>query len=382
MTRFQVPLTVRLRWPGRPPAIHRANGGGETGRSSDWLVEDLASQRRFATSDPAADVVARLMADSSGERDDLVALLRSRHGLSEPAAARTLDLLTSLGIVRPHRSAEADPADRDIRDLRHAWEARDWSSAAQFQIHTNDYPFIDYLRGGRETDLERMASYSADQADLERGKRYEDVAETVRLPHPRMLPELGQPLWDSEPVPRPRADVESLGPPLSLIFARTGQARLPWTNSAPAYLRTSPSGGSRHPVEAYLLNLSISGLAGGWWHIRWDEPALDRLTGEVSAVDAAAFLPGAVGRASFTPVAAIVFTLVFSRNMYRYREPRTFRAVHMDAGHLIGMAELTLGSHGYRTLAHHWVDVERCSQTLDLDPLTEGCVSGLAIGVA
>jgi SagB-type dehydrogenase family enzyme len=379
MTRFQVPLTVRLRWPGKPPARPTA---GEPAAGRDWVVEDLASQRRFATSDPVADVVARLMADRGAERDDLVALLRSRHGLPESAATRTLDLLTRLGIIRPDRTAEADPADRHIRDLRQAWEARDWSSAAQFQIHTNDYPFIDYLRGGRETDLERMAAYSADQADLERGKRYEDVPETVPLPPPRMLPELGQPLWDGDPLPCPRADLDSLSPSLSLIFAKTGQARLPWTNSAPAYLRTSPSGGSRHPVEAYLLNLSIAGLAGGWWHIRWDEPALDRLTGEVSAADAAGFLPGAVGRASFTPVAAIVFTLVFSRNMYRYREPRTFRAVHMDAGHLIGMAELTLGSHGYRTLAHHWVDVERCSQTLGLDPLTEGCISGLAIGVA
>lgn len=57
--------------------------------------------------------------------------------------------------------------------------------------------------------------------------------------------------------------------------------------------------------------------------------------------------------APFTPQALIVVTAVFARNMYRYREPRTFRTVFMDVGHLLGTFEMVASALGVRSFIHH-----------------------------
>src|SRR5688572_33185703 len=59
-------------------------------------------------------------------------------------------------------------------------------------------------------------------------------------------------------------DLQSLGTLFDLTFrvkewmTVEGQGRVP--------LKTSPSGGARHPLEAYVLALNVRGLARGLYH--------------------------------------------------------------------------------------------------------------------
>ncbi|HEY8471219.1 MAG TPA: hypothetical protein VIL37_01110 [Natronosporangium sp.] len=379
MHRLRVPATVRLRRVDRHvPAGQRAPDNGhstDVAPEPGWVIEDLAGQRRFACSDPVADAVATLMASGTGRRDDLVSHLTQRHQLAEQPARQLISTMIDKGLF-----ADGEPTaqERQARQLRENWEARDWFAAAQYQLHTNDYPFLDYTRGGFVADRQRMDRYGTEHSDTDRSKRYDQPLESVDLPPPRELPRLGPITWRPPSRTRQVAFTE-LAPLLSLTFGKTGERSVPWPNSVPVFLRTTPSGGARHPIEAYLLNLTVAGLAPGWWHVRWDEPALDRLTGPVSVPDAKRLLPGVFGWGSTQPAAVLLFTIVFSRNMYRYREPRTLRAVYLDAGHLVGMAELVFGSGGFLTFSHHGINTEACNEQLGLDPLGEGCAYTMAI---
>ncbi|HEY8471213.1 MAG TPA: SagB/ThcOx family dehydrogenase [Natronosporangium sp.] len=322
-----------------------------------------------------ADAVAILMASGGDRQDDLVSRLTQRHQLTEQPARQMISTMIDKGLFV---ESEPSAAEQQARRLRADWEARDWFAAAQYQLQTNDYPYVDYSRGGFVTDRQRMDRYGAERPDTDRSKRYDQPLESVELPGARELPRLGPITW--RPPSRARRVVfDELAPLLSLVFGKTGELRVPWPNSAPLFLRTSPSNGARHPIEAYLLNLTMDGLNPGWWHIRWDQPALDRITGPISEADATGLLPGAFGWGPARPAAVLLFTIVFSRDMYRYREPRTLRAVYLDAGHLIGMAELVIGSGGFLTFSHDAVDAEACSEQLGLDPLGEGCMYTMAI---
>ena len=56
-------------------------------------------------------------------------------------------------------------------------------------------------------------------------------------------------------------------------------------------LKTSPSGGARHPVEAYVVARDVRGLDPGTYHYVGDRHALERLRRGVSAKQIRAYVP-------------------------------------------------------------------------------------------
>ena len=83
--------------------------------------------------------------------------------------------------------------------------------------------------------------------------------------------------------------------------------------------------------------------------------------------------------APFTPQALVVVTAVFGRNMYRYREPRTFRTVFMDTGHLLGTFEMVASALGLQSFIHHAINEEAVERMLGLAALQEGVIGGAAV---
>jgi SagB-type dehydrogenase family enzyme len=97
-------------------------------------------------------------------------------------------------------------------------------------------------------------------------------------------------------------------------------------------LKTSPSGGARHPCEAYVLALRISGLPCGLYHYASDRHVLECISTEVSRGKATEYCAGQ----AWVEEAAALFltTAVFPRSMWKYRFPRAYRTVLADAAHL------------------------------------------------
>lgn len=143
-------------------------------------------------------------------------------------------------------------------------------------------------------------------------------------------------------------------------------------------LKTSPSGGARHPLEAYVVALKVEGLDRGLYHYSADKHELERLRD----------VPSKQFLRSLTPTqdwcseaAAMVFlTAVFARDQWKYPMPRAYRAILIDAGHLCQtfcLAATWLGLAPYCTMALADSKIERL---LKLDGVSEGAIYLAGVG--
>lgn len=174
--------------------------------------------------------------------------------------------------------------------------------------------------------------------------------------------------------------LEDLATIAAWVFGARGEAE---TDLGVTVKRTSPSGGSRHPIEAYALVSGVEGLAPGIYHYDKRDNALARLealdAGEVRAL-ATTF---ACGQEYLTAAhVSFVLTARFERGYWKYRRRDVgYAAVLMDAGHLsqtlyLLAAELGLGA--WVTLA---VNARAIEARLGLDGVREGVVAMSGCGV-
>ena len=97
-------------------------------------------------------------------------------------------------------------------------------------------------------------------------------------------------------------------------------------------LKTSPSGGARHPIEAYVLALRVNGLPSGLYHYAAATHVLELLRRGASSAQVVRYLNG---QWWFGRVAVVVLmTAVFARTRWKYPAPRAYRIVLTDAGHI------------------------------------------------
>jgi SagB-type dehydrogenase family enzyme len=117
---------------------------------------------------------------------------------------------------------------------------------------------------------------------------------------------------------------------LSLVWGVTGFLQSPIFGKLP--LKTSPSGGARHPGEVYLMALRVRGLRVGLYHYHPVHHYLERISTRVTRDKAWLYCAGQ----DHAKEAAALFlmTAVFPRSMWKYNRPRAYRVVLLDAGHL------------------------------------------------
>jgi SagB-type dehydrogenase family enzyme len=107
-----------------------------------------------------------------------------------------------------------------------------------------------------------------------------------------------------------------------------------WVSSGPHELplKTSPSGGARHPIECYVLVRNVRGLKPGLYHYAAARHALERLRGSPTVKRIASYYPSS-GYFARAPV-HIFLTAVFERQLWRYPYSRAYRAALVEAGHV------------------------------------------------
>jgi SagB-type dehydrogenase family enzyme len=144
-------------------------------------------------------------------------------------------------------------------------------------------------------------------------------------------------------------------------------------------LKTSPSGGARHPVEVYVLASRVNGLPRGLYHYAGDRHRLELLRAGASARQIVRYLPTQwwFGGAA----ALMLMTAVFPRTQWKYGFPRAYRVVLADAGHLCQTFCLTatwLGLAPFCTMA---LADSRIEADLGLDGITESVLYAAGVGV-
>jgi SagB-type dehydrogenase family enzyme len=97
-------------------------------------------------------------------------------------------------------------------------------------------------------------------------------------------------------------------------------------------LKTSPSGGSRHPIEAYVVALRVKGLRRGLYHYDAGGHRLEPLRRGATPAQVARYLNGQTwcGKCA----ALVLMTGVFARTRWKYPAPRAYRVVLIEAGHV------------------------------------------------
>lgn len=97
------------------------------------------------------------------------------------------------------------------------------------------------------------------------------------------------------------------------------------------FLRTAPSAGALYPIETYLVVEHVDEVEPGLYHFDAGHFQLEKLSGEVSAVDAARVC---LNQDFIRDAHLVVFwTAVMRRSMGKYGE-RGFRYLFLDAGHI------------------------------------------------
>lgn len=129
---------------------------------------------------------------------------------------------------------------------------------------------------------------------------------------------------------RQPVSLENISQLLSLVWGVTGYLHSP--SFGKLAHKTSPSGGARHPGEVYLMALRVKGLPTGLYHYHPARHWLETINTPATSHKAALYCAHQpyAGRAA----ALFLMTAVFERSMWKYRKPRAYRVVLLDAGHL------------------------------------------------
>jgi SagB-type dehydrogenase family enzyme len=143
-------------------------------------------------------------------------------------------------------------------------------------------------------------------------------------------------------------------------------------------LKTSPSGGARHPLELYVVALRVRGVARGIYHYAADRHRLERLRRGASAREIVRWLGGQYwfGKAA----ALVLMTGVLPRSQWKYQFPRAYRVVLADAGHLCQtfcLVATWLGLAPFCTMALADSQIERA---LGIDGVQEAILYAAGVG--
>jgi len=143
--------------------------------------------------------------------------------------------------------------------------------------------------------------------------------------------------------------------------------------------KTSPSGGARHPIEAYLVALRVRGLDRGIYHYQAKDNRLTKLPGKVSARRASAYC---ADQPYFGEAAALfIMTAVFARTMWKYGRARAYRVVLLETGHLGQTFCLTATRLGLVPFSTAALKDSLIEKDLGIDGISESVLYVTGVGV-
>jgi len=150
------------------------------------------------------------------------------------------------------------------------------------------------------------------------------------------------------------------------------QGRLP--------LKTYPSPGACHALEAYVAVQRVKGLSRGLYHYRSDTHQLVRLPRSQRRMRPW-IVEALGGQTWFGPAAAVIFiTAVFPRVQWKYRSSRAYKNVLLEAGHAcqnfcLAATWLRLAPFCTAALAD-----SRIERALGIDGISEGVLYAAGVG--
>jgi SagB-type dehydrogenase family enzyme len=280
-----------------------------------------------------------------------------------------LSLLVRHGLLQ--RSDQ--PRETVLSRAMNSWT--DWNPAAGYlHFSTKDVPYVSDL----DLLLRKRRARAKTQPIPAPVKRYPGAKHTA-LAMPRHSGEFPQVLLARRTWRRfSSGSVEfgALSTLLGLSFGVHWWVDLP--GSGRLALKTSPSAGALHPIETYVLARRVTNLQPGLYHYGADKHCLELLKPGATTRQIARYLAGQKWLGS--AAALVLMTAVFRRSQWKYRSPRAYRAVLIDAGHLCQtfcLVATWLGLAPFCTMA--LVD-SRIEADLGIDGVSESVLYAAGVG--
>lgn len=348
-----------------------------------WRLSHLFDKKEYQVSG----LIAAIVTLYSGGEDSSSFLLKAQAllgGDGKEKIFKIVEFLKARNILVEVGNSESEFS----RKLSEKWEEYGWSEAADYYLSSLSFPFIEgTVYEYNQTDNQTMSAYYDKEPDLNRSKEY-DIREKL-IPAPSVIESLENPVFNQNSVHvlngiydvnyKGHITKEDILLLSSVAFGAFRTRKVDLLNVADTVRKTSPSGGSRHPTEGYIvINYQIEGLEKGVYHFSVKENALEKIHSEVDENIICDTFPG-LFRNSARPKVVIVLTTLFERNMYRYREPRTFRSIFIDIGHVSETIRLVSQALGLKYTAHTYIDFPKAEQMLGINPLKEGVFYSVGI---
>ena len=143
-------------------------------------------------------------------------------------------------------------------------------------------------------------------------------------------------------------------------------------------LKTSPSGGALHPIEAYVMARNVAGIAPGIYHYDADRHRLELVKSGATKAQITAYLAGQ-DWFSHAPV-VVLMTAVFTRTQWKYKFARAYRVVLAEAGHLCQTFCLTASWLGLAPFCTMALADSKIDAALGIDGVTEGVLYAAGVG--
>jgi SagB-type dehydrogenase family enzyme len=208
-------------------------------------------------------------------------------------------------------------------------------------------------------------------------KRY-PRAPTVALPPPEASTPFADVLLARRTARRYSAEPVTLSELSTILALSAGVQQWAVTGAGEAPLKTSPSGGARHPIECYVVARAIAGLRPGIYHYRPDRHVLERIRGAVPVARMRAYVPQSEYFAKAS--AMVFFTAIFARQLWRYPYSRAYRAALIETGHVCQTFLLTATSLGLAPFCLLGLADSLVERDLGIDGIAESVMYCAGVG--
>jgi SagB-type dehydrogenase family enzyme len=283
--------------------------------------------------------------------------VRSALEISRLRAETSLRVLAAYGLLQRSDVPE-DPRDRTMSAIA------EWNPAAGFfHAATRHVRFLAPAAASRLIRQRATARPMPPPVKRLRGAR------SVRLPKPAISGEFPGVLTARRTWRRFGSAPVSLSDLASALALTAGVQRWLTTPFGRVPLKTSPSGGARHPIELYVCVRNVAGLRAGLYHYAADVHRLEEIQRGNLVDRLRVWMP----RSQYFAKAAfvVVLTAVLDRQVWRYPYARAYRAALAEAGHVCQTFCLTATWLGLAPFCLMGLDDAEIEKDLGVDGVSE-----------
>jgi len=321
----------------------------------------------YATRDTSeADPLVCELLDLCGEWQTLSQIEQGLSAGSSPLLPALVDRLVTYSLlVRSDRPIDSRVTSMDSLD---PWNPE----VGFFHSATKDVQFWSRQR------IRRSQQTSVGGARRPRMVKRYPHARTIAMPRPQLNTPFAELLRARRTSRRYSAAPVTFAELSSILALSAGVQQWARTVDGEAPLKTSPSGGARHPIECYVVVRDVAGLKPAIYHYSADRHLLERISGEVPVDRMRAYVPesGYFAKAS----AMVFFTAFFARQMWRYPYSRAYRAALIEAGHVCQTFLLTATSLGLAPFCVMGLADTLVERDLGIDGITESVLYCAGVG--